>query len=176
MTAIPLDLTDDDFMTALRSFVLAVLPDGVECFQGQANRVPEPVGPDFVVMTQTNRVRMSTNVDLWDKTAPDPDSVTIGQSTQVTVQLDIHGPNGSDYAQTIATLFRDDFGCQALDPTGRIAPLFASDGNQIPFINGESQYENRWVMSAVMQGSPSLSTPQDFAAIVTVTILPVIGG
>ena len=176
MSAIPLDLTDEVFMTGLRTFVLSVLPVGVECFQGQANRVVEPVGPDFIVMTPANRMRMATNVDSYDTTDAAPTVLDIAASTQFSVQLDIHGPNGSDYAQTIATLFRDEYGCRELDPTGRIAPLFADDGKQMPFINGENQFENRWVMNLAMQGSPTISTPQDFAANVAVTIVPIIGG
>jgi hypothetical protein len=176
MTALPIDLTDDDFMTALRTFILSVLPTGVEVFQSQANRVAEPIGPDFIMMTPAGRVRLATNVDLWDKTDPDPDTLTIAAATQLTVQLDCHGPNGSDFAQTISTLWRDDYGCQNLDPTGAIAPLYATDPNQMPFINGENQYENRWVLSVVMQGTPTISTPQEFAAIVTATIVPIIGG
>ena len=38
-----------DVFTALRSFLLGVLPNGVEVIKGQVNRVAEPQGSDFVV-------------------------------------------------------------------------------------------------------------------------------
>lgn len=175
MSALPPDLTENYFMTAIRSFLLSVLPTGVEVFQGQANFVPEPAGADFIVMTPMGRVRMAYNVDRYDEQAANPTTVDISTSTQFTVQLDIHGPNGSDYAQTVTALFTDDYGVQ-LDPTGRIAPLYTTDGTQMPFINAENQYENRWIISLVLQGSPTISTPQDFAAILHTTLIPIIGG
>lgn len=53
----------DDIYTALRGFLVGILPAGVEVVQGQINRVPEPQGQDFVVMWAINRPRLSTNVD-----------------------------------------------------------------------------------------------------------------
>lgn len=53
----------DDIYVALRGFLLAILPAGIEVVQGQDNRVPEPEGVDFVVMWAINRNRLSTNVD-----------------------------------------------------------------------------------------------------------------
>jgi hypothetical protein len=40
-----------------------VLATGVEVVQAQDNRVPEPVGADYVTMTPLRRPRLSTNVD-----------------------------------------------------------------------------------------------------------------
>jgi len=40
-----------------------VLTTGVEVIQAQDNRVPEPVGSDYVTMTPLRRTRLSTNVD-----------------------------------------------------------------------------------------------------------------
>lgn len=48
---------------ALRAFLIDVLPAGVEVIEGQDNRVPEPQGADFVVMTTIRRDRIATNQD-----------------------------------------------------------------------------------------------------------------
>ena len=61
--------TEDDTFTVLRSFLLQILPDGIEVIQSQDNKVPEPVGNDFVLMTPRSRRRLSTNVDKWLDTA-----------------------------------------------------------------------------------------------------------
>lgn|SRR6185503_1936735 len=53
---------EDAALTALRSFILAVLPGGTECIVGQVNRVPEPAALDFVVMTPILAQRQATNV------------------------------------------------------------------------------------------------------------------
>ena len=60
MTVAP---TQSQIQTALRAFLLNVLPPNVECIEGQDNRVPEPKCVDFVVMTPIRRTRLSTNFD-----------------------------------------------------------------------------------------------------------------
>lgn len=55
----------DDVLIALRDFLLLVLPDGVEVIAALINRVPEPEGDDFVVMTPIRYMRLATNFDAW---------------------------------------------------------------------------------------------------------------
>lgn len=154
--------TQSQIQVVLRAFLLAVLPAGVAVVAGQANRVAEPGVPDFVIMTPTARMRLSTNVDKTDTTSPTGNN-TYRQSTQVTMQLDVHGPNASDNIATITTMFRDgfavDFFKQQIDqnfpigwvPVPGISPLHADNPRQMPFINAESQYEFRWVIEAELQ-------------------------
>lgn len=168
---VTLTITESEFLAALRTFLLGILPAGVEVVGTQDNRVPEPASPDYIVMTPTGRVRLATNTDTWDMANPAADTMHMAQPTQLNVQLDIHGPNGSDLAQRIATLTRDYYGCDNTDE-GTIQPLYATDGTQAPFINGEGQFENRWTMTVALQATPIVSTPQQFAAIVTATIEP----
>lgn len=96
------------------------------------------------------------------------------QATKFTMQLDVHGPNGGDNAQTIATLLRDDYACEQMAASGfDMQPLYASDPKQVPFINGESQYEERWVVEAVLQINPVVTTPQQFAGALAVDVVEV---
>jgi hypothetical protein len=53
-------------LTALRTVLRAALPGDREIVQGQANLVPEPAAPCFVVMTPTRRDRLGTDVDLLE--------------------------------------------------------------------------------------------------------------
>ncbi len=169
-------ITESAVLTLLRAFLLAIVPSGVEVIKSQANRVPEPVGPNFVMMTPNNRLQLSTAVETWDQTNSAPVVEAFAHSTQFSVQLDFHGPNGSDYASAFVTLFRSPYGCRTLDPAGAVQPLFCSDGHQMPFVNAQRQYEDRWVVTAEMQFTPSVSTPQDFAATLTPEFIPVPGG
>ena len=163
-------VTEDDVTTILRSFLLAILPDGVEVFLGQANRVPEPAVEDFVVMTPNSRRRLATTTQTWDQTSSDPTEVTWAESTQIDIQLDIHGAAGTDNAQVIQTLFRSDYACTFMASSG-VQPLYCDDGQQVPFINGENQYENRWIINAQLTITPQVQTPQDFAATLTVPLV-----
>src|SRR5471032_2050484 len=66
---VALSLTESQTLTALRSFLLGVLPSGIEVVDGLDNRVPEPVGPDFVTMTPMLRDRIETNTDTYSDCA-----------------------------------------------------------------------------------------------------------
>lgn len=54
--------TESNVLAALRSFLIAVLPSGVDVVQGQPNRVPEPAGTSYVVMAPPRYERIETNV------------------------------------------------------------------------------------------------------------------
>lgn len=92
------------------------------------------------------------------------------QKTEVVMQCDVHGPNAADNAQVISTAIRDDVATRYFlpDQTG-VAPLFAADPRQVPFINGESQVENRWVVDCHLQAQINVVFSQDFADTVAVT-------
>lgn len=91
-------------------------------------------------------------------------SKTATQSGEAVLQLDVHGPNSSDFAQIITTLFRDEFAVQAFAAiNSAIAPLFADDARQMPFTDGEQQYENRYIIEAHMQVNQTVTVSQQFS-------------
>lgn len=93
---------------------------------------------------------------------------------RLTVQIDVHGPTGADNIQRIAALWRDDFACLAFQRSGIDAqPLYADEPMQVPFVNGEAQYETRWTMNLLMQINPVVTVQQQFAGEVTVALDPV---
>ena len=95
------------------------------------------------------------------------------QPTRVTMQLDVHGPNSSDNAQTLSTLFRDEYGTAFFSNSGYdVRPLYADDPKQIPFLNAEQQYETRYVIDAVLQANQVIAPPQQYAQQLKVTIEP----
>lgn len=222
-----LSLTESQTLAALRSYLLAVMPAGMEIVRGQDNRVSEPIGPDFIVMTPVLRYRLGTNVDTYQDcaftgsisgttltvTVMSLGTIAVGatlfgtgiaagttiaalgtgtggtgtytisssqtvaseimacgsknmlQPTRVTVQLDVHGPNSGDNTQIITTTFRDEYAVDSFAASGfDVAPLYADDGHQMPFLNENQQVEERWVIDCVMQCNPIVSVPQQFAS------------
>ena len=202
------------------------MSSGIEVIAFQVNRVPQPLSPDFVLMSPISMIRLETNVTTYRDVAfvgsiagtqltvvslsfgaiqvgqtlfgigvvagtrvtafqsgtggtgtytvsvSQALSVTnlasggkdIMQPTQLTIQLDVHGPNSADNAQVISTLFRDPFGVDFFATSGfDVTPFYADDPKQLPFTNGEQQYESRWVISAVMQANQVTGVPQQFA-------------
>lgn len=101
---------------------------------------------------------------------------SITEPTEITVQLDVHGPNSADFAQTISTLWRDPFGVEQFanqDPNYGVTPLHADDPKQMPFLNDQQQYEWRWVVEALAQANPVVSVPQQYADAVVVKVVSV---
>lgn len=165
--------TQDTVITALRTFLLAVLPVGTDVILAQVNRVPEPTDPNFVLMTPIRQIRLSTNVRS-DEIPPISSTSSITQSVEHVIQMDVHGPASGDNAVVIATLLRDQYGVDqfaAVDEN--VIPLYSEDPRQLPFINAESQYEDRWVIEAYIQANQTITITQQFADVVDVTLLEV---
>jgi hypothetical protein len=160
-------------MTALGGFLTSVLASGTPIILGQANRVPEPGAPDFVMMTPTSAVRLETNTDTWITTA-EPTTISTLTPMQYTVQLDCHGSGGGDNAQLIASLLRDRYAADYFNGLNvGVAPLYSSDPIQLAMVNGEGQYEDRWTLSAVLQTNPVIVTAQQFADSLVIGLIEV---
>jgi hypothetical protein len=94
--------------------------------------------------------------------------------TELTIQLDVHGPNGGDNAQIVSTMLRDDFACQAFKVLNvGVVPLYANDPKQITFQNENQQIEERWIVEACFQVNTTVNDiPQQFFDSITVERVP----
>jgi hypothetical protein len=165
--------TEDTVVTALRGFLVAVMPSEFEVVQAQDNRVPEPTSPNYVLMTPVHRTRLATNIDEFDKSVIQfPTTTTVTQKTQFDYQLDVHGPLGGDGVQIVTTMVKDEWAVDFFSTNSPgISPLYASDPRQLPFAgNGEQQYEDRWIVEISLQVDPKVIFPQQYAD--TLTIVP----
>jgi hypothetical protein len=229
------NLGDTEVLTVARAVLLALLPDGVEVIRAYANRVPEPIGPDFVVLSPLRRERLSTNrdIDLDLKvigsiagetmtvptgpalapgyglygpgvvrgsviTAAGPDAHTytvappqtapagstlyvgrhlMSQPIDYVFQADVFGPASSRNVEAIATIWRDDAGCQAVQVAaaafGEMQPLFADDPHMAAFQSAESAWEDRWIVDLHLQINTVVTVGQQFADTLAITMLPV---
>lgn len=96
------------------------------------------------------------------------------QPTELTVQLDVHGPASADNAQIISTMFRDEFAYDFfVRLNGNVTPFYADDPRQMAFTNEEQQIEDRWVIEAKMQINATVSAPQQFAERVDLGLIEV---
>lgn len=231
-----LSLTESQTLTALRSFLLSILPGGLEVIKAQNNRVAMPTGPNFVTMTPLSRERLATNVDSTQDCAFTGSisgntltassmilgTITIGstlfgpnvlagttvtgngtgnggvgtytvnqpqtaptevmacgtqgmlQATKVTMQLDLYGPASSDNAQIVTTAFRDSYAVDQFSSSGYdVSPLYADDAQQMPLIDAESQYEDRWTIKCQLQCNPIVILPQQYASQLDVAVINV---
>jgi hypothetical protein len=167
-------ITEDNVLAALRTFLLSIVAAGVEVIYGQDNRVPEPLGDDFLVMTPLSQARLSTNDTTYTDPGTNPGTANYERATRSMVQIDIHGPNSADNAAMIETLYRSQYAVDSFATSGLdIQPLYCDDAKQMPFINGENQFEQRWIITAAIQYNPVTAVPQDFADALSVNIVSV---
>lgn len=143
--------------------------DNEHVVKGLGNRVAYPA-PPFAVMTAINNHRLRTNQETWEYTA-DPSSVSIEQGVQITMQIDLYGANSFDLATLVTTAWRDPWGCDLLAPNCQ--PLYTDDPRMAPLVDGEDQYEQRWLITAQMQYDAVVSTDQDFAATLAIDVINV---
>lgn len=229
--ALTITPTELQIRTALRGFLVSVLPTGVDVILGQENRVPEPATPSFAVIWPLRRLRLATNLHTFSDcffdgeitgtsmvvgtveglplapgrqvfgpgvaantvivsgpgggagtyvVAPSqnvPDAILSAGAATFTMQgskiyqIDVHsappnvGPDASDMATTISTMFRDPYATEYFAATEYpLAPITADDGRQMPFTNAEEQFETRWVVECTMQANQTVAgVPAEFA-------------
>lgn len=147
----------DTLFLALRAFALSIVP-GVEVVQGLGNGVPMPKH-QFICLTASAQRRLRTNQDTYDIVAG---TRAVEQGTDYSIQVDCYGPTSSDYATAISTMLRDAYACDMLAPFG-CQPLYTSDPTQSALVNGEENYEQRWMLTAVLQFNPVITVSQEFA-------------
>lgn len=101
-------------------------------------------------------------------------TVSLWQPVDCVIQLDVHGPASADNAHIISTLIRDYVGVAAYAAQmPGLVPLYADDPKQIPFVNAEKQWEERWVVDLHLQADPVVTVAQQFAAQLRVTTVSV---
>lgn len=157
----------DALFIPLQAFAMTLLGLDIDhVIQGLGNDVPQPDGA-HVVMTATRQDRLSTNHEAYDGA----NARTATMPTQYSIQIDCYGPQASDMATTLAAMWRDPYGCDAMAPDA--APLYASDPVQVPLINSEQNYEKRFTFSALLQFNPSVTVPQQYADALSLELVSV---
>ena len=151
-------ITEVDVLTALRNYLIVLFP-AVEVVQTQDNGVPMPKG-GFIAMNNVNKVRLSQNVDSYLDPLTPIGEKRILTPTNFTIQLDFYGDASCDWATEVMATFFDGYGFEAFPEN--IKPLYTNDPIQVPLINGEQQWEQRWKLDVSLQYNPVVSTPMQF--------------
>ena len=165
--SVTIDIIDQDVFKALVVFFNSFLPAGTEVVQAQDNRVSMPKG-GFVAMNNIGMDRLSFNVDSYD---PIGQGKSILTPTQIDMQLDFYGPTAQEWCMKTVALFRDEYATEMFP--ANIQPLYADDPTQIPLIDGEDQYEQRWRLAGSLQYNPILSTSQQSMLAVDIALAPI---
>lgn len=150
-----------DVQNAVQAFIKGLLPTNTPIVFGIQNRVAMPQ-TGFVLITPLYQMRLSTNMDTYDDMFPDAGATfSAEQDTRIDMQLDFYGPNAGAWAAMISTLWRDEYGVNALSPN--CAPLYIDDARMMPLTTAEEQYLQRFTSTGVLQYNPVTTLPQQFA-------------
>lgn len=164
-------ITQTAVFTALRTWLLTIVAANTEVIRAQDNGVPMPKG-NFVAMTQKDMSRISTPVESYTDPGTNPGTVNIMAPTQMTIALDFYGTDAAENAMMVQALFRNAYG-ETNFPDPAIKPLYAEDPMQMPLMDGEQNYTQRWRMDAALQINPVIKPAQDFAGSLAVTTVSV---
>lgn len=162
-------ISQDDVMTTLRSFIMGLIT-GCEVIQGLPNGVAPPVDP-FIQMTPLFFNRLSTNIPTFVDVDDGIGLAAVEQHVSWAVQIDCYGPLSNDWAVILTTMLRDEYGVTTMAPD--VAPLYTDDPKQLPIVDGEQNYEQRWMITAYLQYNPVVVIPMQFFNAVSVNLINV---
>lgn len=164
--SLTLSLTDKQTFTALLQFIESIIPTQdsggnliFDVIRGQNNKVPEPVTNNFVVMTYLHKERLATNTVNYEDLVGSTTSLRHDLTpVKYAVRLDVHGDNAADNTQIIMSMFRSDYAASLFKGVGYdVTPLWCQDPKQVPFLNGEQQVEQRWILEVYLQCNPVIT-------------------
>jgi hypothetical protein len=169
---------EDDIFAAIRAFLQNVLPlqsTGPDVpfvvVAGQDNRVPEPIEDNYIVFWPLRMPRLATTSEAQASAGL---AATYMTPSQCTIQLDVHGSSALDNASIVQTMFRSSYAVDFFAGLGdTIAPLYADDPRNMPFISGEQQYEDRYILEANLQVNQTIITPAQSAQTLVLDIIDV---
>ncbi|OAG75360.1 hypothetical protein Amal_03461 [Acetobacter malorum] len=155
--------------TALRAFLQTILPPDLPVLLARQNRMAAPNGP-FALMALLLHQQIATSATRYTA-----NTRIILQQQDITVQVSLFGAGAADNVQRISAVFQNGWAAEFFTafhqstlaqtpPPPRIAPLYAGPARQIPFVNGERQYEEHWQIDLHLQASFALSLPQPMAS------------
>ena len=154
----------DTVFDALGAFIQPFVGTA-QVIRAQVNRVAMPVGA-FVELTEVASTDLEVPRSYYEGINFQSD--IIGPK-RLTVQVDFYGPSAGDWCAAVKTVWRTSY-TVAQFPLG-IAPLYCDDGQEIPLITGEEQYERRWELTMSIQYNPVVVVPLQSADTLSVNIL-----
>lgn len=179
MAAATLTPTEDQIFDAVWGFVDTIFGSTISAniFKGFQNMTATPPGVSYIALSPGIVVRQNQIQRDYDSV----NGLSLNErDTQYCYQVDCYGPSGPDYANTVAIAWRTLWACDYFagnnlnPPPGAplpVTPLYADEPQQLNIVNGELQYEQRFMLKLYLQANQTVALPQDFfnvAPIVTV--------
>lgn len=127
-------------------------------FKGFQNVTATPPG-NYAVIQPGVAMRQNQLMRDYDPVAG---TQLIERSTTYSYQVDCYGPSAPDWANIIAIAWPTLWSIDNNAAPTIIVPLYADDPVQMNIINGELQYEQRFMLKLFGQVNQTVALPQDF--------------
>ena len=173
-----LDTTDKNVFEILRSFIIDTLGTAITAdnvVRVPTNRVPSPNTYPYITLFPISKTQIA-----WPSTAisdplVQPQTEGLMMPTEYQIQVDAYGPTAGDLIQLLHTVFQSPnaFDYFASQSTQGVYPILVDAPREMPFVDGEAEYELRWVMDVHLQYNPTLTTSVQTASTVQVGIINV---
>ena len=181
MSIQPLFPTEDQIFQAVWVWLTSANPNGpapARVFKGFQNLTPTPADNNlgdpelatYAVLSPGVMVRSNQGLRTYDAANQ---QVVVSRGTTYSYQLDCYGPRGPDWANTVAVAWNSAPAAEWFllnSPTPPIpapaalpvmAPLYADEPAQMNILNGERQFEQRFMARLYVYVTQSLGLPQD---------------
>ena len=169
MTYTP-SITASQVFTGLKAWLMDALGLGsASVVQELQNRAAAPAA-GFVNMLRKAQRRLGTNTVAYSGPG---ETITTTRPTDFPIQVDTYGAAAGDWADVIATMWASPLAIAFLASYG-LVPLWADDPVELSIVNGEAQYEQRWVTVLHMQLNPAMAAPMTFLTAPQITILDIL--
>ena len=129
-------MSDGILVQARGDFCKRYLGDSAVVVRGYVNRVSKPKTKSYVLVTPMTMTRLSTNLHQTECGGE-----AIVQPQRRRVQLDVYGPTAADRV-----------GCRFLQTYG-IAPLYVEDPQDMTQVEGDEQYNPRFMLNVLVQAN-----------------------
>lgn len=170
MPAAVLTPTENQIFDAVWGWIDTVFGSTISAsiFKGFQNMTATPAGTSYIVISPGVVVRQNQIARSYDSV----NGLTLNErDTEYSYQIDCYGPSGPDYANTIAIAWRTLWACDYFagnnlnPPAGAplpVTPLYADEPQQLNIVNGEMQWESRFMCKLYLQANQTVALPQDF--------------
>lgn len=173
-------VTKYDAMSAIRTFLLAVLPAGVEVVAGLDNRVPEPTSQNFAILTPISSLRLETNstdfVDVFFEASAAGTALTVSTVHYGTISVGQRLYGEDVPANTFVTAIGATPGQYVISPAMTLASRPMASGyrvDNVPVqntfqcdIHGPDSFNNTQIVSAMYRSDWAVDKFQESSSVI----------
>lgn len=164
MTAI-LATTEDQVFDAIWGFVSSLVDTSVTIVKGFQNMTATPIG-SYIVLSPGVKERQNSITRTYDAAGG---LMNVERDTVYAYQVDCYGPAAPGLADIVSIAWASLWACDAL-ASAPITPLYADEPTQLNLVNGEFQYEQRFMATLYGQVNTVVSLPVAFGDEATVVV------